>query len=427
MSEGRARLAELAGHALQRGRGLLDRGREAVTSRGSRAGGPSPRSPAASSRGRILPADQGPVGLLGVDHVEWYVGNATHTAAWLGRLGFKLVARQGPDTGVQDLVSLLMAAGDIRLLLSTGLTPNHDATRAVRARGDAVHDVALAVDDVEAAYGRILHGGVEPDHLPVELRGSGGDDVASLVPVTTTDEVLHTLIARDGAGPPGGPAFAPGFVAASSTAAAVDPQAAPTRLSAVTTVVAPGRLDATVRQYCALFRLVEVSRAEGDDVIVSVLADPETVSSRGEVPVIAPDAVRFVFASPAPRRDRSHLDDFLFRHGGSGVRTLTFATGDLDATVKAWQQAGVEFLADGDFVTDGGLGDEASDTDGAHPVRRAASVPIQPRTPLVLAVEEAPQGVADPGRLALADEAGLATHRRAHPPVPPMGTWSGGR
>lgn len=424
-TKSRERLGEVLGEAVARGRQIADIGRQALAERRAGESGPSPHAPSRSGRGRVMPPDPGPVPITGIDHLEWYVGNAALTAGWLERLGFTLVARQGPDTGVQDLESLLLAAGDIRLLVSTGLTPNHDVTRSVAARGDAIHDVAFAVADVETAYARILHCGLEPDHLPVHLHDERETGM-SLVPLTTRESVLHTMLARDGGGAAAGPDFAPGFVAPTTAGDTVDTDdpgdSGITRVAAVTTVVAPGSLDAVIDQHTALFALTEVAREERDGALVVVLA-PAAAAVEGEDgdAVIAASATRYVYVSPGERRERNHLDDFLVSHGGPGVRTVTFATDDLDATLAHWRGRGVRFLETdaGDVVAS--VGDDGSR------VARAATLPLQQRSPIVLAIEQAGDGVRNAIDLAFAEERALARERAAHPAAPPLGTWGGGR
>lgn len=390
-------------------------------------------SPDQAGTGRILPPDLGPVSILGVDHLEWYVGNARLTAAWFQRLGFTPIARQGPDTGVQDLDSILLAAGDVRILLTSGLTRKHDATRAVAARGDAIHDVAWSVGDVEVAYGRCVHAGLEPDHLPVTLMGAPDEESMSLIPITTGDEVLHTLVARPKSHAGG---FAPGFV---TTAEPSSGAGQVTRVTGITTVVSPGRLDDVLGQYLRLFDLVEVERTERDGVTVAVLACPGDVSRSEDKPVIAAGALRLVFASPGERTERNQLDDFLAHHGGSGVRTVTLATDDVAGLMADWQRAGVSFLAappnvdhvvgDVDHAADDepGKGVLVTTESGTTVVRRAVTTPLQPRTPVVVVIEEAPDGVSSSADLAHDEEAALAMHRRAFLPIEPLGTWGGGR
>ncbi len=50
--------------------------------------------------------------LHGIDHVEFYVGNALQAASfWVKSLGFKEVAYAGLETGVRDRASHVLAAG----------------------------------------------------------------------------------------------------------------------------------------------------------------------------------------------------------------------------------------------------------------------------------------------------------------------------
>ena len=65
-----------------------------------------------------------PPKLGGIDHLEWWVGNARAFAAFLASaFGFEPVARAGPETGRRDRVSYLLQQGDVRFLITGGLTP----------------------------------------------------------------------------------------------------------------------------------------------------------------------------------------------------------------------------------------------------------------------------------------------------------------
>ncbi len=60
--------------------------------------------------------------LLGWDHLEWWVGNARAVTAWLtSGFGFEVVAYPGPETGVRDRVSYVLAQGDVRFVVTAGL------------------------------------------------------------------------------------------------------------------------------------------------------------------------------------------------------------------------------------------------------------------------------------------------------------------
>jgi 4-hydroxyphenylpyruvate dioxygenase len=145
--------------------------------------------------------------LRGYDHVEFYVGNAKQAAHYYrSAFGFRPVAYAGPETGVADRASYVMAQGAIRFVLTAGLAPDHPAVRHQAAHGDGVHSVAFAVDDVEAAYRTVLANGAQPVREP-RVRD---DDLGAVVTasIAAYGDTVHTFVQRDGYRG----AFLPGFV-----------------------------------------------------------------------------------------------------------------------------------------------------------------------------------------------------------------------
>ena len=123
---------------------------------------PAGRGPAAQAAARVTPgtdpAGSDPAGsdflpLNGLDHVEFWVGNARQAAAYYRALwGFGPVAFAGLETKIRDRASYVMVQNDIRFVLTAPLTPEGEIAEHVRAHGDGVHDIAFAVDDVESAW-----------------------------------------------------------------------------------------------------------------------------------------------------------------------------------------------------------------------------------------------------------------------------------
>src|SRR5580698_2178327 len=72
--------------------------------------------------------------LSGTDHIEFYVGNAKQAAHFYQTaFGFQPLAYAGPETGVRDRASYVLAQGKIRLVLtsplhSEGLISDHIVT-----------------------------------------------------------------------------------------------------------------------------------------------------------------------------------------------------------------------------------------------------------------------------------------------------------
>src|SRR2546426_12044405 len=91
--------------------------------------------------------------IQGIDHIEFWVGNARQAAFYFARaFGFAPAAYAGLETGVRDRVSHLVAQGDIRFVFSGALGPDSPIAEHVREHGDGVHDVAFRVPDAEEAY-----------------------------------------------------------------------------------------------------------------------------------------------------------------------------------------------------------------------------------------------------------------------------------
>jgi 4-hydroxyphenylpyruvate dioxygenase-like putative hemolysin len=129
----------------------------------------------------------------GLDHVEFYVGDVHQSAFFLTTaFGFRVVGHAGPETGLTGERSLLLAQGDIRLMLTSGLAPGHRATEYVRVHGDGVAVLALGVPDAREAYETsISRGAVSIEEPRVYERGDARVVTAA---VNAFGDVTLTLI-----------------------------------------------------------------------------------------------------------------------------------------------------------------------------------------------------------------------------------------
>ncbi len=113
--------------------------------------------------------------IKGLDHVEFWVGNARQASAYYRALwGFTPVAFSGLETKVRDRASYVMAQNDIRFIFTAPLTPDGEIAEHVRFHGDGVRDIAFAVDDVESAWRETTARGAESVLAPTEI--DGGED-----------------------------------------------------------------------------------------------------------------------------------------------------------------------------------------------------------------------------------------------------------
>jgi len=134
--------------------------------------------------------------LKGIDHVEFWVGNARQAAHYFRALwGFTPVAYAGLETGVRDRTSYVMRQNDITIVLTGSLGPDGEIAEHVHRHGDGVHDIAFAVDDVRSAWRETTS---RAAHSYLEFAEAGTDEDGALrrSAIHTYGEVIHSFIDR---------------------------------------------------------------------------------------------------------------------------------------------------------------------------------------------------------------------------------------
>jgi 4-hydroxyphenylpyruvate dioxygenase len=293
-----------------------------------------------------------PMPLLGIDHVELWVGNATQAAYWYTRaLGFREVAYAGLETGVRDRTARVLAQGRIRLVLTGALRPDHEIGVHQARHGDGVRAIALAVPDVAGAWRAALAAGATGLEPPRERSDEHG--ILRTATIAAYGSTLHTFVDRsEYAGP-----FAPGFVAregdGASDAGLVD-------IDHVVGNVELGAMDAWVRFYEQVLGMREMLHLTDETISTEYSALMSKVVASGD------GRLKFPINEPAGGNRRSQIDEYLEFHGGPGVQHLAVTTDDIVATVQELAGRGVEFLptpaAYYDEV-DGRVGEIAQDLD----------------------------------------------------------------
>src|SRR5436190_11445054 len=110
-----------------------------------------------------------PLPLKAIHHVELLVGNAKQAAYYYRHaFGFSQLAYAGPETGVKEQASYVMYQGDIRLVLSTPLSPADPMSEHLRQHGDGVLDIAFLVDDVDACFAEAVSRGAQTALAPYD-------------------------------------------------------------------------------------------------------------------------------------------------------------------------------------------------------------------------------------------------------------------
>lgn len=269
--------------------------------------------------------------LLGIDHVELYVGNAPQAAYWFTHaLGFRRSAYAGLETGVRDRSSHVLEQGRIRFVLTAPLLGTSEIARHVAAHGDGVRVIALSVPDAEHAYRYAVQHGARGVREPWEE--SDGDGSVRMATIATYGETLHTFVERDGyAGH-----FLPGYTAAEGEA---DGDAGLlVGIDHVVGNVELGRLDEWVGYYERVFGMTEMLHFTDRDISTEYSALMSKVMADGK------GRVKFPINEPAEGKRKSQIEEYLEYYGGPGAQHIALATTDIVATVKELRERGVRFL-----------------------------------------------------------------------------------
>src|SRR4051795_2694090 len=140
-------------------------------------------------------AERDPMPLLGIDHVELFVGNAKQAAFYyVNAFGFKEVAYSGLETGVRDRASHVVQQGRIRLVLTGGLESGSPIAAHHRKHGDGVKVIAVSVPDVDHAWAHAIEHGATGLREPHDLTDDNG--TIRLATISTYGETLHTFVDR---------------------------------------------------------------------------------------------------------------------------------------------------------------------------------------------------------------------------------------
>jgi 4-hydroxyphenylpyruvate dioxygenase len=273
-----------------------------------------------------------PPRLGGVDHLEWWVGNARTFAGFLCSVfGFEPVAYAGPETGRSDRVSYLLRQGTVRFMVSGALHPESPIADHVRRHGDGIRDIAFLVDDVDAAYDAALARGGTGLRPPADDTDSHG--AVRHAAIATYGDTVHTLLNRSRYHGPFAPTFEP-----SDLPIPVGPPVGITRLDHVVGNVELGSLERWVGFYEQVFGFTQLLHFDDEQISTEYSALMSTVVWNGE-------AVVMPINEPAEGRRKSQIEEYLDFYGAPGVQHIALRTDDIVAAVQALRSRGLRFMA----------------------------------------------------------------------------------
>jgi 4-hydroxyphenylpyruvate dioxygenase len=268
----------------------------------------------------------------GIDHVEFYVGNAAQAAFYFTRaFGFTETAYCGLETGRRDRRSHVLEQGRIRIVL-TGTLQGADEIAEHHARhGDGVHKIALSVPDAAAAYEHAVGHGARGVQTPRWVEDEHGR--VQLASVETYGDTLHLFVQRDDYRG----AFLPGYERRGT--APRDPDSM--LLMAIDHIVGNvelGHMNEWVGYYERVFGMTEMIHFSDEAISTEYSALMSKVVTDGT------GRIKFPINEPAEGKRKSQIDEYIEYYNGAGAQHIAMATRDIVACVGALRERGVEFL-----------------------------------------------------------------------------------
>jgi 4-hydroxyphenylpyruvate dioxygenase len=268
----------------------------------------------------------------GTDYIEFYVGNAKQAAHYYQTaFGFQLVGYRGPETGVRDRVSYLLAQNKIRFVVTSPLGPEGPIAEQVRKHGDGVRDIALWVDDARDAYKKAVERGAKSVHEPKVAKDANGEVVTAAIGIY--GDTIHTLVERRNYRG----LFFPGFEPKKTHY-----QPGETGLQYVDHCVGNvelGQMNVWVGFYEKVMGFKNLISFDDEDISTEYSSLMSKVMSNGN------EKIKFPINEPAKGKKKSQIDEYLEFYHGPGVQHLALATNDIVRTVTALRDRGVEFLS----------------------------------------------------------------------------------
>ncbi|MBN8645257.1 MAG: VOC family protein [Planctomycetes bacterium] len=304
-------------------------------------------------------ANTDPLTLIDVDHVQFYVGNAKQAAFFYAHcFGFQIEQVSDLTTGARDAATYLLTQGNIRFLLTSGLTAEHPASLEVAMYGDGVKDVAFTVFDAEKAWERATSNGAMSAQEPKTHKDQHGS--VTTASIRTYGRCVHTFVSRTGeydlTRVKQGGLFAPRFKKLDSGITGVGAAGGAPSVLAVNEYnkknpcglkyvdhlvgnVELGKMNHWVKFYEDVLGFKMFKHFDDKDIATDYSALMSKVMASGN------QLIKMPINEPAEGKKKSQVQEYLDWHCNTpGVQHLALRTDDELHSIAALRGRGVDFL-----------------------------------------------------------------------------------
>lgn len=308
-----------------------------------------------------------PLQLIDVDHVKFHVGNAKQAAFFYAHcFGFQIEQVQDLTTGSRDTASYLLTQGNIRFLLTSGLSVEHPASMEVALYGDGVKDVAFTVFDAEKAFEKAVKNGAQVAAGGEPRTVSDASGSVTMASIRTYGRCTHTFVSRSGGYDltkvKQGGVFAPRFKRLDGGVGCEPAVGCGPQMGAGTSIlsindynrknpcglkyvdhlvgnVELGKMNYWVKFYEDVLEFKMFMHFDDKDISTEYSALMSKVMSSGN------GLIKMPINEPAEGKKKSQVQEYLDWHANTpGVQHLALRTDDELHSIAALRSRGVDFL-----------------------------------------------------------------------------------
>jgi 4-hydroxyphenylpyruvate dioxygenase len=280
---------------------------------------------------KIFPEAQDFLPLLGMDYVEFYVGNAKQAAHFYKTaLGFQSMAYAGLETGVKNRTSYVLVQDKIRLVFTTPMQENDEIYDHIEKHGDGVKVIALWVDDATKAWEETTSRGAESYFEPKTEKDADGEVIKSGIKIY--GDTVHIFIERKNYHG----IFLPGYEKWESD---YNPESVGLKyIDHMVANVGWNEMNIWEKFYNEKMGFANLITFDDKDISTQFTALMSKVMTNGN------GRIKFPINEPAEGKKKSQIEEYLDFYDGPGVQHIAIATDDIVSTVAQMGKRGVEFL-----------------------------------------------------------------------------------
>ena len=269
--------------------------------------------------------------LLGIDYVEFYVGNAKQSAHYFkSAFGFQSEAYSGLETGNRENISFVIKQEKIRLVLTSSYKSNSAVNKHWNKHGDGVKVIAFWVEDATKSFEETVKRGAKPYMKPTKEEDENGYVIRS--GIHTYGETVHLFIERKNYNG----VFLPGFVKWDSS---YNPESIGLKyIDHIVGNVGWNRMNVWSKFYKEVLGFSQIISFDDNDISTEYTALMSKVMSSGN------GRVKFPINEPAKGINKSQIEEYLDFYNGEGVQHIALETDDIVYTVGHLRKRGVEML-----------------------------------------------------------------------------------